>query len=161
VAYLNLGRRDLRAAEVREQQLKQALDFQPDLASVVCGGNDMLVPEFDPDAVEHELDLLVRSFREIGADVLTFTLQDITAVFPELAGLGLRERIESLNERTRVVSARHDAMVADMWAHPTCGDRNFFSADMLHASMRGHAVLASVAVNCLGERLATRSGPPA
>src|SRR5436309_1786285 len=42
LAYLNLGERDRYAAEVREQQLPLALDFRPDLAVVLAGGNDLL-----------------------------------------------------------------------------------------------------------------------
>ena len=39
LAVLNLGRRNLRARQVRERQLAPALAFGPDLALVVCGAN--------------------------------------------------------------------------------------------------------------------------
>src|SRR3954466_15970004 len=38
--YLNLGHRGLRTREIRASQLGPALDFRPDLALVVGGGND-------------------------------------------------------------------------------------------------------------------------
>lgn len=157
LAFLNLGLRNLRAAEVREQQLEAALEFGPDLVSVVCGGNDMMAPDWAPAAVEAELDALVAPFRSRGADVFLFTIQDITKVFPPLAGSPLRERIHALNERTRAVAERHGAMVVDMACHPTHGDRESFSSDMLHASMRGHAVLASATITCLSAHLATKT----
>ncbi|MFG3103450.1 SGNH/GDSL hydrolase family protein [Streptomyces sp. NPDC048182] len=159
VEYLNLGVRHLKAAEVRGSQLRRALEFRPDLASVVCGGNDMLARDFSAGAVEAELDAMVGPLREAGADVFVFTIQDITRVFPEqLGGGSLRERIQTFNDQVRKVAVRHDAMVVDMWAHPASGDRSVFSADMLHASMRGHAVLASAVYVQLGRRLAALRG---
>ncbi|WP_018381680.1 SGNH/GDSL hydrolase family protein [Wenjunlia vitaminophila] len=161
LAYLNLGRRHLRAAQVRDQQLHEALEFRPDLVSVVCGGNDMMMPDYDPVVVEAELDALVAPFREMGADVFLFTIQDITAVFPEQLGRGsLRQRIEALNERVRMVAQRRGALVVDMASHPTRADRESFSADMIHASRRGHAVLASATVSCLAGHLAARAVTP-
>src|SRR2546423_8617076 len=52
LAYVNFGQRELRAHEVHETQLQPALDFAPDLAAVICGGNDLLVEHFDGAAVE-------------------------------------------------------------------------------------------------------------
>ncbi|MER5472055.1 SGNH/GDSL hydrolase family protein [Streptomyces sp. NPDC002685] len=153
--YRNLGVRHLKAAEVRTGQLQQALDFRPDLASVVCGGNDMLARDFSAGSVEAELDAMVRPLRESGADVFVFTIQDITKVFPEqLGGGGLSGRIQIFNDQVRKVAERHGALVIDMWSHPTSNSRTVFSADMLHASMRGHAVLASAVFAELGAHLA-------
>ncbi|WP_393058520.1 SGNH/GDSL hydrolase family protein [Streptomyces sp. LN549] len=158
--YLNLGVRYLRASEVRARQLKPALDFRPDLVSVVCGGNDMLSRDFSAETVEAELAGLIGPLREAGADVFVFTIQDITAVFPEqLGGGGLRERIQVFNEQVRSVAARYGAMVVDMWSHPTSSSRDVFSSDMLHASMRGHAVLATAVVTTLAEQLAETESP--
>ena len=42
--YLNLGVSGLRTAEVRAGQLAAAREFRPDLALVVCGGNDACRP---------------------------------------------------------------------------------------------------------------------
>ena len=46
--FLNLGERYLTARQVRETQLQPALDFDPDLAIVLAGGNDLGDP-FEPD----------------------------------------------------------------------------------------------------------------
>ncbi|HEY0698586.1 MAG TPA: GDSL-type esterase/lipase family protein, partial [Micromonospora sp.] len=57
--YLNLGRRDLRAAEIRARQLPDAVAFRPDLALVSCGANDALRHWYDPAAVNAELAAIV------------------------------------------------------------------------------------------------------
>ena len=69
LAVLNLGRRNLLAAEVRASQLAPALAFRPDLAIVAAGGNDALRRSFDPGAVERELVATVGPLRRAGADV--------------------------------------------------------------------------------------------
>lgn len=76
--YVNTGHIGARAAEVRAGQLNRALDFRPDLAAVVCGGNDLLSKVFDADAVVAEIDTIVGRLRSSGADVIMWTLQDIT-----------------------------------------------------------------------------------
>ena len=67
LAVLNLGRRNLLAAEVRASQLDAALAFRPDLAIVSAGGNDSLRHSFDTGAVERELDAIVGPLRRAGA----------------------------------------------------------------------------------------------
>src|SRR3954454_8259627 len=46
--FLNLGKPYLTARQVRETQLQPALDFEPGLAAVLAGGNDLGDP-FDPE----------------------------------------------------------------------------------------------------------------
>jgi lysophospholipase L1-like esterase len=65
--YLNLGRRDLLAVEVRATQLERALAFAPDLAAVVCGGNDLMRADHDPEAVERNVDAIVAALRAAAA----------------------------------------------------------------------------------------------
>ncbi|MCD0453476.1 SGNH/GDSL hydrolase family protein [Actinocorallia sp. API 0066] len=150
--YLNIGLRDLIASEVREQQLERALEFGPDLAAVVCGGNDLLRPVVDLDAVEGELDTIIGSLAATGTTVVTYCLMDICAAFPELAALS--PKMQELNARVRGVSARHGALVVDMWAHPACAEKSMYSSDLLHSSMRGHALLAAETLKRLGSHLA-------
>jgi lysophospholipase L1-like esterase len=151
LAYLNLGVRGLRAREVRETQLVAALDFAPDLAAVCAGGNDTMARRFDADALEQELDELVGALREAGADVLLFTLMEIgeAVELPDPWGTRLGERMAQLASVTRSVARRHDALLAECAGHPRAADPSVYSADMLHLNMRGHAVVAGVAMRAL------------
>jgi lysophospholipase L1-like esterase len=156
LTYLNLGRRGLLAAQVRESQLGPALDFVPDLVGLVAGGNDVLTKEYDAGRVQGELDLMTSTLREAGADVVLFAVQDISNAYPELAGIG--PTLADLAERVRTVAGRHDAILVDMAAHPTASSRDMYSSDLMHSSMRGHAVIAAVTIQALGARLAERAG---
>jgi lysophospholipase L1-like esterase len=151
--YLNLGKRGLRAAEVRAGQLQQALDFRPDLAAVVCGGNDLLVETFDPEAVSAELDAIVAPLRRAGADVVTWTLQDITRAWPALAEGPLQERLGTLNDLVREVAERHGAILVDQRSLAAAADQDVYSQDLMHSSMRGHAIVAAMTIARLGRHL--------
>ncbi|MER5622808.1 SGNH/GDSL hydrolase family protein [Streptosporangium sp. NPDC002544] len=153
LAYVNLGLRGLVAAEVREQQLGRALEFGPDLAAVICGGNDLFRPVVDMDAVEGELDAIIGGLRAAGATVITYRLMNIASAIPQLEALS--PKLLRLNERVSAVSARHGALVVDMWSHPACADISTYSSDMIHASMRGHALLAAETIRRLGRHLAS------
>lgn len=148
LAYLNLGRRGLLAAEVREQQLAPALAFAPDLAAVCAGGNDLLRQEFEHEALERELDGIVAPLRAAGADVFLFTLLDITRAYelPEPWGSRLADRLAALSAITTSVARRNGALLADCASHPRGADPSIYSSDMLHLNLRGHAIAAGQAL---------------
>jgi lysophospholipase L1-like esterase len=151
LAVMNLGTRDLLAAEVRERQLAAAIAFRPDLAIVAAGGNDALRRSFSADHVRGELDGIVGSLRRAGADVVMIELLDIVAsglVRPEHAA-PLDERMRALAEVTRAVADRHGAMLIEMRGHPVSADPGVYSSDRLHLNARGHAVVGSEAVRVL------------
>ncbi len=149
--YLNLGLRDLVVAEVRERQLPPALNFTPDTAAVVCGGNDLFKGGFDADKVEAELEGIVAPLRQSGAQVVTYSLMHISKAFPRLAFLD--PLMESLNDRIRAVADRNGALVVEMWDHPGCPDTSLFASDKVHSSMRGHGVLGAETIKRIGEHL--------
>jgi lysophospholipase L1-like esterase len=158
--HLNLGTRYLRAGEVREQQLEPALDFEPDLVSIVCGGNDMLAEDFDPAAVRAEIDAMATPLRESGAELLFCTMFAIFRAIEmqEPYGSRLAARQHELNEVIRDLAGGHDAVLAEFFDHPASADPGIYSSDLMHCNMRGHAIAASGAIEALGARL--RSSEP-
>ena len=156
LAYRNVGRRYLRTAEIRNRQLVAALDFAPDLAAVTAGGNDILADDFDPAAVERDLDGIIGPLREAGAEVLTWTMWDIGRAFPELRDTPLLPRVAQLNEVWRAVARRHATLHTEQEGHPVTAERDILSSDLMHASARGHAVVAATTIRRLGEHLRER-----
>lgn len=155
LAYLNLGRRGLTAAEVRAEQAERAAAFAPDLLGVVCGGNDLLLPGFSPDALAAELDDLLEALAARRTTLFVFALANVVDAVPELRGGPLERGVHVLNEVTREVAARHGALIVRMYGHPASADRDLFSADRLHASARGHAVIAATTIRALASRVPT------
>lgn len=157
----NLGRRGLVAERIRGTQLAPALEFGPDLAIVVAGGNDMLAPRFDADGVRRELTALISAFRAIGADVATIGLFDITQ-----AGRGDPRFRDTISLRTHRLNALTAAVAAELGAchvvsagHPAALDPGIYSSDDLHLNARGHAVVAANTIRALADHLA-RNDPP-
>jgi lysophospholipase L1-like esterase len=156
--YLNLGRRGLLSRQVRDTQLERALAFKPDLATLVSGGNDILSPAFDAEAVHNDIDVQVAALTEAGATVFLYGLMNITKAIPEI--MSLRPRLAELNALVREVAHRHGALWVDLWDHPAAGERSAYSSDMLHMSARGHALIAAQTIKVLGGRIAGRPGLP-
>lgn len=159
LAFCNLGERYLRTRQVIDTQLDAAIAFRPDLAAVVCGGNDMLEPDFDPAVLERELDLLVGSLADAGADVITFTLFDITQAM-ELAAAHsehLLTRLGQHGDAMRAVAARRGTIHVEFSTHPASGDAGIYSSDRVHVNTRGHAIVAAATIEQLGARLGNRT----
>ncbi len=150
VEHHNLGRRNLRAAEIRETQLERALALEPDLVSIAAGPNDLL---HDVDRIEEDLEPLYAAFA--GVDVFTFTYMDITrsGLLPEDGVAWLRPRMERLHEAVRAAAARHGALVVDLFDDPESGRADFFSSDLKHANARGHAFVAERTLATLSKEL--------
>jgi lysophospholipase L1-like esterase len=159
LAVLNLGRRNLLAAEVRASQLQPALAFRPDLAIVAAGGNDSLRRSFDPGAVERELVATVGPLRRAGADVVLLELMDIVAsgLVPREHAASLDGRMRRLAELTRRVARRHGAILVEMRGHPASADPRVYASDRLHLNGRGHAIVGSEAIRALSAAIPARA----
>ncbi len=156
--YLNLGHRGLRTREVRAGQLGPALDFRPDLALVVCGGNDAFPATYRPDAVAAELRAMITALREAGADVITVGLYNLayspSPKVPDWLRPGLRTRMATLSERTSAIAAELGTLHVNLTGHPAATDPGLFAADGRHVNARGDAIALAETVRVLGTHLA-------
>lgn len=148
----NLAHRNLRAREVREQQLDRALALEPDLVSLAAGPNDLL---HDLDGIQAELEPMYAAFAQPGATVFTFTYMDLTrsGLLPEDGAVWLRARMEELHAVVRALADRYGALVVDLYADPESRRADFFSQDLKHANARGHAFVADRTVAALTKEL--------
>jgi lysophospholipase L1-like esterase len=157
--YVNLGHRGLRTREVRAGQLGPALDFRPDLALVVCGGNDAFPATYRPDAVDAELRAMVTALLAAGADVITVGLYNLSyspsPKVPEWLRPGLRTRMRTLSERTAATAAELGTLHVNLTSHPAATDPGLFAADGRHVNGRGDAIAFAETVRVLGAHLAT------
>jgi lysophospholipase L1-like esterase len=158
--YLNLGHRGLRTREVRAEQLQPALDFRPDLALAVCGGNDAFPATYKPDAVDVELAAMITALQQAGADVITIGIYNVSysPVIADWLRPGLRERMRTLSERTGALAAKFGTLHVNLSVHPAATDPNLYSSDGRHGNARSDAIAIAEAVRTLGAHLA--SPPP-
>lgn len=157
LAVLNLGRRNLRARQVRERQLAPALAFGPDLALIVCGANDALRPGYETraEAVDCEIEAMVRAMQGRGATVITLAV----FVWPHYPHLPPwlkptpTERMAMLGRRTTALAARLGTVHIDVADHPAAKDPDTMSVDGLHGNGRSQAIVAAEIVRRLGAHL--------
>lgn len=156
LAYRNLGRRGLRAHEVRATQLAPALEFGPDLALVVCGGNDAFRPAYDPEAVDAELTAMVTALQGAGADVITVGMFDVShsPAVPDPLRAGLGERMRVLSAHTGRLAQRLGTLHVHLTDHPLVADPSLYSSDGRHGSARSDAVATAETLRVLGRHLA-------
>lgn len=148
LGYANLAIRGRKLAQIRAEQLKPALELEPDLASLLGGVNDVLRRGVDLDARAADLDVMAASLRAGGAEVLLFTYPDMTQTISIAAGR-IRERIDELNRRIREIATARGARLVDL-EHNEIRHPAFWAPDRLHAGPLGHERIAAVAADALG-----------
>lgn len=143
-SFLNLGQRALTTRQIRETQLQPALEFKPDLASVLAGGNDLFATKFEPDAVERDLEAMVVALKDTGATVFISAMLNITrsGLYPQAANDFLLPRLTAIREICRSVAERHDPIFFDYFDHPMAADTSIYSADLQHVNMKGQSLFA-------------------
>lgn len=145
-AYANLAIRGRLIGQIVSEQLDPCIELKPDLISLCAGGNDVLRPGGDPDKIADILDNAVARLTSTGATLLLFTGPDIRDT-PVLGSI--RGKVAIYNENVRTVAARHDAIVADMWALQELHQSQMWAPDRLHFSPIGHQRIAAMALDSL------------
>ena len=158
-AYANLAVRGKLIGQITDEQLDIALDLRPDLVSVCAGGNDVIRPGTDPDAVAEPLESILSRLRATGATVLVFTGVD-TGFQPVFRSI--RGKVAIFNENVRKVAQRHDCVVVDQWALEELQDSRYWAGDRLHLNALGHHTIARAALAALNvpNSLAPLDPPP-
>jgi lysophospholipase L1-like esterase len=147
----NVAERDLTSAQVAESQLGPALEFRPDLAFVLCGGNDVLARRFDPEQTRATLDGILTAFTSANCDVVLITTFDTGPLpVPEPFRSRLTERMPVLHELHRELgSGRPRITLADLAKSPRGRDPGIFSADGMHTNDAGQAVISALVITAL------------
>src|SRR6185312_9665896 len=145
-AYANLAIRGRMLQQIIDEQIEPALALKPDLISICAGGNDVIRPRSDPDAMAEKIDRAVARLAASGATIVLFTAPDMgdTPVIGSVRG-----KAAIFNENLRTVATRHDAIIADMWALRQLKAPQMWAPDRLHFSPLGHHTIAAMVLDAL------------
>jgi lysophospholipase L1-like esterase len=145
--YANLAIRGKLLPQIIDEQVPAAIAMKPDLVSLIGGGNDVLRPGSDVDAVVARLEDGVAALRAEGITVLMATSYD-----PRQSPLVRRTRGLAGIFAAHVwsVARRHDAYVLDLWGMRSLQDRRMWAEDRIHLTAEGHARVAAQALEVLG-----------
>jgi lysophospholipase L1-like esterase len=146
-SYANLAVRGKLIRQILDDQVEPAVALKPDLITLSAGGNDVIRPGTDPDAIAQRLDEAVARLATTGATIVLFTGVD-TGFSPVLGRL--RGKIAIYNENIRKVAKRHDTLVADQWALTELQDARMWAVDRLHMAPLGHHTVARMVLETLG-----------
>ncbi|MCK8613734.1 SGNH/GDSL hydrolase family protein [Gordonia sp. C13] len=146
-SYANLAIRGRLLDAVIAEQLDAAVAMNPDLVTLYAGGNDIMRPSVDLDALMARYDAAIGKLVATGATVVVFTAYDTgwAPVFRKLRG-----RIAIYNELLREVAERHDVVVFDYWRLKGYDDYRMWDTDRLHMSPLGHTRMAAEVLTLLG-----------
>ncbi|WP_225728385.1 MULTISPECIES: SGNH/GDSL hydrolase family protein [unclassified Nocardia] len=144
--YLNVAEIGATTERTLEHQAARIVEFTPDLLHLPCGANDIARRTPDFDAIARTLRRMYDLAKGTGALLTTFTLGSayVVPVFPDWA-----QRVAAVNEIVRGLAAEYDALVVDMWDHPVNDRDNLLSADRIHFSASGQAVMAAEVIKKL------------
>ncbi len=150
--YLNTAENGVTTARTVAGQFDRMLEFAPDLLHLPSGPNDILRRDPDFDMIEKAMRRMYDLAAGTGALLTTFTLGRayVVPAFPDWS-----ERIRAINATTRRLAAEYEAVVIDMWDHPFNDRANLLSADRIHFSTSGQAVMATEFVRRLSYQLST------
>jgi lysophospholipase L1-like esterase len=145
--YANLAVRGRLLSDIAGRQVDNALALAPDLVSIVGGGNDILRPKADIDALADRFEDAVARLRASGADVLLATPTD-----PREAPLLKASRARSATYTAHIwsIAQRHGAHVIDLWGMAALRDWRMWAPDRIHLTSEGHRRVALNAFTALG-----------
>jgi len=145
--YANLAVRGRLLGQILDEQVPTALELNADLVSLVGGGNDVLRPGSDPDALADQLETAVSRLRAGGADVLMAT--GVDPVKSPIINL-TRGKVAVYNNHIWSIARRQGARVLDLWGMRALQDRRMWATDRIHLTPEGHRRVAQQALDVLG-----------
>ncbi|HYI80438.1 MAG TPA: SGNH/GDSL hydrolase family protein [Thermoleophilaceae bacterium] len=160
LAFSNFAAAGATSTDVAIWQLQHAVEFRPDLISLICGANDVLLSvRPDPEVFTAVFDGIVDSLRRRLPDALI-----VTATYPRIGSLlPVRERtsariesgMEAVNAAIREIAVRRGLTCLEWAGHPGVDDAENFADDRFHPSAEGHRRAAAAFV----EGLTAANGP--
>lgn len=154
VEYHNLATHGVPSAHVAESQLEPTVALRPDLVTVICGANDVLLsvrPDLGSYAAtfDHILTRLRRALPE--ATLLTATVPDLSRFMPLRPRTRARvtQGMRQLGEATRSVARRHGVHCMEWAEHPQAVVRDNFAGDGFHPSPDGNRRAARAVLRTL------------
>lgn len=138
-SYANLAIRGRKLRQVIDEQVDAAIAMAPTIVTIYAGGNDILRPSVDIDALMAFYDDGVARLRAAGTDVVLFTGFDTvqSAIFRKT-----RPRTAIYNELLREIADERGAHIVDYWRFDEYNDPRMWDVDRLHMSSRGHENMA-------------------
>jgi lysophospholipase L1-like esterase len=150
--YANLAIRGKLLAQVISEQVPAAVAMRPDLVTIAAGGNDLLRPRVDPDALAEPFSAAVADLVRAGSQVVLFAGFD-PGMFPLIRMI--RRRAAVFNSHLRIIARQQGCILVDLWGMTVLNDPRMWCEDRLHLNPEGHQRVALCAAETMGLPVAT------
>jgi lysophospholipase L1-like esterase len=160
VQYANLAVRGRLLDRIATEQVDAALalDPPPTLVTVNGGGNDMMRPGLDADALLALTEQAVRRFTDAGVDVVLLSGPDPSARLP--FGGTLHRRGEELTRQLAALAERCGVRFVSAFDDVEVRRAAYWSPDRLHLGPAGHRRVAGLVLRALGQEVAAHAVDP-
>lgn len=130
---------------VRREQLEPAVAAAPQVALVVCGGNDMLHPAFEVTKTGANFSEIAKKLVGAGTSVFLMTTFDNSETYglPEPFGERVRTRCIPLRNMIAEVCDREGATLVDYTPELAGQDPAVYSSDQMHINFLGQKLIAA------------------
>jgi lysophospholipase L1-like esterase len=145
--YANLAVQGKVLREIVTEQVPAAVAMSPGLVSIAAGGNDILRPGADLDALAELFDTAIAALRAAGCEVLIFTGADPVGL-PVIRLL--RGRIGAYNMHLRAIADARGCALVDLWSMRFLRDPAAWAPDRIHMTAQSHRRVALRACEVLG-----------
>lgn len=145
--YANLAIRGRKLPSILAEQIEPAVALQPDLITIHGGGNDVLRPKVDIDAICADYAEGIATLQATGATVAIFTIFD-----PGPGGIygAVRGRMALFNEHIREIADTQGVLLVDMWRMRGFDMPVVMDDDRMHLNHLGHSYMAAQVLAALG-----------
>lgn len=145
--YANIALRGKHMHDVIDEQVPIVLQAKPNLVTLCAGGNDIVTPGSDVDAVADSFESAVVDILDAGCELVIFTGPDPK---PQPLLRRVRGKVAIFNGHLRAIADRYGLTLVDLWAMKVLNDRRAWSEDRLHFSTEGHRRIALRTAEVLG-----------
>ena len=153
----NLAQQGAFTAQIVSDQVDRAVAMEPDVVTLICGGNDALL-EVRPDVHAHVVSLeravaMIRTHLPDAAFVMATTPDP--ARFLDLrprTAARITRAIAEINEATQAAAARHAVPCLDFASHPLTNARELYADDGYHPTTLAAQMAAEAFAGVLGVR---------
>jgi lysophospholipase L1-like esterase len=154
----NLAAMGATTREVLDTQVPTAIRLRPDVVTVVCGVNDVLLSlRPDPEAFRVALlEIVTELGRASGPPIVVLaTLADVSRFVPfrPRSRARVARGIAAFNAVVREVVARHGCPLVDVARAPGSSDPTSYGPDGIHATLAGHTRMAEGTFEVIGQAL--------
>lgn len=149
--YSNLARPSLTSTEIRTEQLEFALELQPDLVSIVGGGNDILSRAWNPERFEKEMYSMFEPFVRKGATLITATLPHFPMItsLPIPIGQRLKRNIDNANIIIQRLAKELGGACLNMGPTYIPYNPAHWSTDGIHPNTLGYCEISRRLISCI------------